>query len=252
MQDHVIENQVLADRDDVFVPGHWKCETVGDSFYLVSTNLYVLSNTAAANRNEPEPCPNCGGQLVKVTWRDFAAQVDRANAMVTEVLPLAREALEAYKQSVPLITAAGFHPADGSFAEKLEHALSNRDVERAVVEVLRASREAAVELNRVLKAWKDDWNFHDNRAAVTPDEAVVERLSNAVRTLEVLGLPVEDPPTFSDPAVARITHQVEGSFSILANEKPPADKWPAYEPRQSRAVDTAELVRYILREGALL
>lgn len=63
----------LANDSRLFVPGLWECTQC--VFALTRTTIDVESGgmgTTAADREEPELCPNDGSQMVRISWEKHA------------------------------------------------------------------------------------------------------------------------------------------------------------------------------------
>lgn len=61
------------DTLDIYVPGVWRCPQC--EFQLVRSTLFVASGEVGVSRKdieEPEPCPNDGALMVRLTWRERA------------------------------------------------------------------------------------------------------------------------------------------------------------------------------------
>jgi predicted Zn-ribbon and HTH transcriptional regulator len=80
---HVAEitelRQLVADlaRDErIFIPGCWKCNHC--QFELTRTRINVYTGefgTTAADREDPEPCPNDGQLMRRISWQERLIEV---------------------------------------------------------------------------------------------------------------------------------------------------------------------------------
>jgi hypothetical protein len=62
--------------DLVYVPGDWFCPTCG--YRQHQRILYAQSGDVGINRAEPDPCPNDGTPMQRLTWKQDAEDANRA------------------------------------------------------------------------------------------------------------------------------------------------------------------------------
>lgn len=74
-------------------PGLWRC--LRCNFVCVRSTINAYDGSITANHDEPEPCPNDGEHLVRVTWREHAIEMA---ARAEEQMGLAREDAEERKR----------------------------------------------------------------------------------------------------------------------------------------------------------
>lgn len=130
-------------------PGLWRCPRC--NFVCVRSNLNALDGSITANYEEPDPCPNDGEHLNRVTWREHADDMEARCAEQME------RAAQAEKER------------DDARA-KLDAVMQENARLREAIEALAESYEGRAEekLDYVLDAIEPEVVAEELRAALTP------------------------------------------------------------------------------------
>lgn len=76
-----MSNETPDDRDNIYAPGEWRCPKC--NFALSKLTIFTRSGDVGVSERDAidaEPCPNDGTAMVRVRWRERAA--DNYNAYV--------------------------------------------------------------------------------------------------------------------------------------------------------------------------
>lgn len=119
-------------------PGLWRCPRC--NFVCVHSTMNAYDGSITANLDEPEPCPNDGEHLNRVTWREHAIEMA---ARAEEQMGMARVAIEERDEARAQLDAV---TAERDRAQRFESIM-----EQARHEQEQYIRELRVQLEAVTK-----------------------------------------------------------------------------------------------------